>query len=48
MATLKHPVTGHEVRTDEESADFWRAAGYQGEVKKVPAKKAASSKKSSK
>lgn len=47
MATLKHPTTGHEVRTDDESADFWRAAGYQGEVKKAPAKKA-SAKKSTK
>ena len=29
---LKHPVTGHEVRTDEASADFWKAAGYRAPV----------------
>lgn len=28
MTSLKHPVTGHEVRTDEASVDFWKAAGY--------------------
>jgi hypothetical protein len=47
MAELKHPVTGHVVRTDDASADFWRGAGYQSEAKKAPAKKAASAKKSS-
>lgn len=48
MAELKHPVTGHTVRTDDESADYWRAAGYRDEAKKTAAKKAAAPKKSSK
>ena len=26
---LRNPVTGHEVRTDEASAEFWKAAGYR-------------------
>lgn len=47
MAELRNPATGHTVRTDDASADFWFAAGYQP-VKKEPAKKAASAKKSSK
>ena len=47
MVLLKHPVSGHEVRTDEASVDFWRGAGYR-DTPKAPAKKAASPKKSSK
>jgi hypothetical protein len=40
---LTNPVTGHEVRTDEASVDFWAAAGYvKQEEPKAPAKKAAS------
>ena len=46
MAELRNPATGHTVRTDDESADFWLAAGYQAE-KKAPAKKSASKKSSS-
>ena len=45
MGTLTHPVTGHEVKTDDSdvSADFWKAAGYRAaETKKAPAKRAAS------
>ncbi len=45
MAELRNPVTGHTVRTDDESADFWLAAGYRPD-KKAPAKKAASKKSS--
>lgn len=45
MAELRNPVTGHVVRTDDESSDFWLAAGYQAE-KKAPAKKAAAKKSS--
>lgn len=47
MTELRNPATGHVVKTDEASADFWSAAGYLAEVKKAPAKKAASRKKSS-
>lgn len=43
MTDLRHPVTGHEIKTDDESADFWRVAGYR-DVPKAPAKKAASKK----
>lgn len=48
MTTLKHPATGHEIATDDESVDFWTAAGYisdadkepkKAAVKKAPAKK---------
>lgn len=44
---LKHPVTGHEVRTDEASAEFWKASGYrapaaQEKPKAAPRKRAAS------
>lgn len=46
MAALKHPVTGHEVRTDDESVDFWTTAGYRSEAKKAPAKKSAAKKSS--
>ena len=41
---LTHPATHHEVKTDEASADFWRAAGYRDSETKAPAKKAASGK----
>lgn len=48
MTSFKNPVTGHEVTTDGESEDFWKAAGYAPvaapKPKKAPAKKAASSK----
>lgn len=44
MIVLKHPVSGHEIRTDDESADFWRGAGYQDVKQKAPAKKAAAKK----
>ncbi|WP_269320352.1 hypothetical protein [Nocardioides sp. URHA0032] len=40
-------MTGHEVKTDDASADFWRAAGYQDVTeKKAPAKRSASKKSS--
>ena len=45
MISLTHPATGHQISVDEESADFWKAAGYrETEQKKAPAKKATSSK----
>ena len=44
MIELTSPVTGHVVRTDEASAEFWKAAGYREPAKKAPAKKAASKK----
>jgi len=44
VIALKHPATGHEVRTDEESVGFWTGAGYREAVKKAPAKKAAAKK----
>lgn len=48
MTTLRNPVTGHEVRTDDASVEFWLAAGYKAEAKRAPAKKSASPKKSGK
>lgn len=47
MTILKNPVTGHQVKTDEKSVEFWTAAGYQAEQKAAPEKKAGTSKKSS-
>jgi hypothetical protein len=47
---LTNPATGHEVRTDDASVDFWLAAGYVKPAPKAPAKKSAprrSTKKSS-
>jgi len=43
---LRNPVTGHEVRTDEASVDFWKAAGYRApeqepKPKVAPRKRAA-------
>lgn len=47
MTSVKHPVTGHELTTDDDSVEFWKAAGYvfagdKKSPKKAPAKKAAS------
>ena len=43
MIRLTNRATGHEVRTDEASVDFWLAAGYvKSEAPKAPVKKAAS------
>ena len=28
MTGLTHKVTGHRVRTDDASVDFWKSAGY--------------------
>ena len=48
MIALKHPVSGHSVRTDAESVAFWEAAGFRAvKERKVPAKKAAAKKSSS-
>ena len=47
MAELTNPVTGHKISTDDESVEFWQAAGYRvEEQKKAPAKKSASRKSS--
>ena len=48
MTALINPVTGHQISTDDESVEFWEAAGYRAAKAKAPAKKAAAAKKSSK
>jgi hypothetical protein len=46
---LTKPATGHEVRTDDASVDFWLAAGYvRQEAEKKPTPSRRASKKSSK
>lgn len=47
MTALTHPVTGHQLNTDDESVEFWEAAGYRAEKAKAPAKKTAAKKSSS-
>ena len=48
MTLLHHPVTDHQIQTNDASVDFWKAAGYVlVEEPKAPAKKAASKKSSS-
>jgi hypothetical protein len=47
VISLRNPVTGHEVKTDEASADFWSGAGYREIKAKAPAKKAAAKKSTS-
>jgi hypothetical protein len=42
VTSLRHPSTKHELKTDAESVEFWKSAGYV-EVKE-PAKKAAAKK----
>jgi hypothetical protein len=50
---LTNPHTGHQVTTDDESVDFWTAAGYEADspkpkkaaAKKAPAKKSSTKKK---
>jgi hypothetical protein len=45
VISLTNPATGHEVKTDDASADFWKAAGYrapeQDKPKAAPRKRAA-------
>lgn len=52
MIDLTNPATGHQISVEEDSADFWKAAGYRAAQKssgaKQPAKKAAAKKTSSK
>lgn len=48
MTALTHSVTGHQINTDDESVEFWEAAGYRAEKAKAPAKKAAAKKSSTK
>lgn len=48
MTALTHSVTGHQINTDDESVEFWEAAGYRVEKAKAPAKKAAAKKSSTK
>ena len=44
MIVLKNPVTGHEVRTDVESVEFWKGAGYREPEQKKPARKSVAKK----
>jgi hypothetical protein len=50
VTKLTHPATGHQINVDDESADFWKAAGFQADQestpKKAPAKKATAKKTS--
>jgi hypothetical protein len=46
VTALTHSVTGHRISTDDESVEFWEAAGYRVEKAKAPAKKAAAKKSS--
>lgn len=48
MTALTHSVTGHQINTDDESVEFWEAAGYRAEKAKAPAKRAAAKKSSTK
>ncbi len=51
MSKLTNPATGHEINVDDESADFWKAAGYRADRASAPKKaapKKAAPKKSSK
>jgi hypothetical protein len=41
VITLRHAATGHEIRTSQESVEFWRAAGYREPAKPKPAPKRA-------
>jgi len=43
VISLSNPATGHEIKVDEASLDFWKAAGYR-EVEQKPARKAAARK----
>ena len=47
MSTLTHPATGHQVKTDDESVEFWTLAGYRADKAQAPAKKAAAKRTSS-
>lgn len=49
MTALTHSVTGHQITTDDESVEFWKAAGYRvvEQSSKAPAKKAAAKKSTS-
>ena len=48
MIGLTHPVTGHEIKVDDESAEFWKGAGYREPEQKKPARKAATKKAAAK
>ena len=40
MTELTHRATGHQIKVDDESVEFWKAAGYReadGAVDKKPA-----------
>lgn len=47
MTDLTHSVTGHQISTNDESVEFWKAAGYRVVEPKAPAKKVAVKKSSS-
>jgi hypothetical protein len=48
VISLKHPVTGHEIRTDEASVKFWEASGYRAAEQDAPKPKAAPRKRAAK
>ena len=48
MIGLTHPVTGHEIKVDDASVDFWKGAGYRESEQKKPARKTAAKKAASK
>jgi hypothetical protein len=51
VISLTHKVSGHKLKTDDASVDFWKSAGYavdEPPAKKAPAKKVASSKSDTK
>ena len=46
MIKLTHRVTGHQIKTDEASVEFWKAAGYlAGESESKPAPRRRATKK---
>ena len=47
MIRLVNRVTGHELRTDEPSVEFWQAAGYVKAEPEKPAPRRRAAKKSS-
>lgn len=46
MIGLTHPVSGHEIKVDGSSVEFWKAAGYREPAKPKAAAKKAAAKKS--
>ena len=46
MIALTHRATGHQINVDDESAEFWKAAGYREDKPAAKATKKAAAKKS--